>query len=122
MNKTVIRFLSLAACVLLAGCSEDSQKLSSSDRAIFNHAAPEIKQVWDRALASDHANDYLVANTNFVSLLSREISPEQLLAVQSALASLNARMNKAAANGDATALKAIENLKSLQRTRRPGTL
>ena len=111
----------MATGLLLAGCGGDTQKLSSTDRAIFNNAAPDIKQVWDQALASEKANDYVVANTNFVSLLTREISPEQLLAVQSALASLNARMNQAAANGDAAAIRAVDQLKSLQTSRRPGT-
>jgi hypothetical protein len=123
MKTGIVRFLSVvAAGILLAGCDDDTGKPSASDRAVFNQAAPEMKQVWDKAIAADKANDYLAANTNFVSLLKREITPEQLLAVQSALASLNARMNKAAAKGDAAALKAMDYLKNLQGTRRPPNL
>ena len=112
--------MSLAGCMaaglLFAACS------SSIDQTAFKGAAPEIKQVWDKAVTADKANNYVVANTNYVSLLSQPVSPEQLAAVQTALGALNERMNVAAAKGDAAASKALADLKNLQSAARPGMI
>jgi len=107
-----------AAALLFAACG------GGPDKSAFTNAAPEVKQVWSVAVAADQANDYLAANTNYVSLLSRPISPDQLVAVQSALRALNERMRNAVAKGDAAAQKAVEELKKLQASQaapgRPG--
>ena len=101
----------LMASLFLAGCG------SQIDKSAFNDAAPELKQAWARAITADKMDDYLAANTNYVSMLRQPISPTQLVTVQSALAQLNARMNEAAAKGDAKAQKA---LKLLQEPKMPG--
>ena len=101
----------LMASLFLAGCG------SQIDKSAFNDAAPELKQAWARAITADKMDDYLAANTNYVSMLRQPISPTQLVTVQSALAQLNARMNEAAAKGDAKAQKA---LKFLQEPKMPG--
>ena len=108
----------MAAAFLFAACG------GGPDKSAFNNAAPELKQVWNVAVAADQANDYLAAHTNYISLLSKPISPEQLLAVQDALRGLNERMQSAVAKGDAAAQKAVEELKNLRGTQampgRPG--
>jgi hypothetical protein len=52
--------------------------------------------------------------------MSRQISAEQQAAVQTALGALNQRMQNAATKGDAAAQKAMEDLKNLRGTSRPG--
>lgn len=104
---------SAAAAFLLAGCGDN--QISSTDRAAFNQSAPEIKQAWERGLRASKANDYLTAQTNLVSLLNVPLTPEQLLAVQTALGSLNQRVHEAAANGDAAARKLVEAAKPSSR-------
>ena len=108
MNKPLLTISSLAAAAFLfAACG-------GPDKSVFNNAAPELKQIWNVALAADHANNYVAANTNYVSLLSQPVSVEQLLAVQTALRGLNERMQSALAKGDPAAQKAVEELKSLR--------
>jgi len=105
-------FFLASACVLLVGCSNNDYSLSAKDVAAFKDATPELKQDWEKGLKADKANDYLAASTNFRSLMSSNITPEQLVAVQTALGGLNQRMNEAAARGDAPAQKALDTLKS----------
>ncbi len=94
----------------LMGC--DSR---SVDKSAFNSAKPELQQIWRTGLEASKASDYVRANTNFLSLLSRNITPNQLVAVQDALASLNERMHTAAAKGNQAAREAVEFLKRPQR-------
>lgn len=102
-------FFLAAACALLNGCDQ-----RGVNKAAFASAEPAIKQTWDTALADSQANDYVGANTNFVALLGRSISADQMVAVQNALEALNGRMYAAAAKGDASAQNAIEALKAIQ--------
>jgi hypothetical protein len=52
-----------AATLLFAACG-------GPDKSAFNNAAPDVKQVWNQAIAADKANNYVAANTNYVSLMS----------------------------------------------------
>ena len=107
------RLLCLASTlILLAGCGDGTYKLSPGDLAAFKDAAPQIKQTWERGLAASKANDYFNAQTNLTALLSEQISPAQLLAVQTALGDLNPRIHEAAAKGNAAAQKAVEAMKA----------
>lgn len=98
----------LAAFLLLSACGNNEYKLSKQDLAAFKDATPEQQQAWEQGLKADKANDFLTASTSYRSLLKKEITPEQLVAVQTALGGLNQRMNEAAAKGDASAQKALE--------------
>jgi len=100
--------LLITACVLLSGCGDNGYTLSKQDLAAFKDATPELKQAWESGLKADKANDFQTASTNYRSLLGKTLTPEQLVAVQTALGSLNIRMNEAAAKGDAAAKKALE--------------
>ena len=110
MKKLTANIACLLVALMLVACG------SQSDKSAFKNAAPELKRVWDQAVAADKANNYLAANTNYFSLMSRDISAEQFVVVQSAISALNGRMQTAAAKGDAAAQKAIEELKSLRGT------
>lgn len=100
--------LLLSLAMLLSGCSDNSYSLSKADLAAFKDASPEVKQTWEQALKADKANDYLTAGNNYRTLLGKELSPQQMAAVQTALGGLNIRLNEAAAKGDAAAQKALE--------------
>jgi len=114
MKKQLLMMACLTvAALLFAACG-------GPDKSAFNHAAPDIKQVWNQAIAADRANNYVAANTNYASLLIRQISAEQQVAVHTALGALNQRMQNAAVKGDAIAQKAIEDLKNLRGPSRPG--
>ena len=97
---------------LLTGCGNNNYALSKKDVAAFNDSPPEMKQTWEKGLQADKANDYLTAGNTYRSLLSQPISPDQLVAVQTALGGLNLRMNDAAVKGDAAAQKALEAAKA----------
>ncbi len=113
MNKSAwLGGVLISAGLLLASCSDSAFKLSEQERAAFRDAAPEMKQTWENGLKAEKANDYLTASTNFRALLSKQITPDQLVAVQTALGALNYRINEAAAKGDAAAQKAVEALKA----------
>ncbi len=112
MKKSLtLACLLASACLFLQGCGDNGYSLSKQDLAAFKDATPEMKQAWEQGLKADKANDYLTAGTNYRSLLTKSITPDQLVAVQTALGGLNYRMNDAAAKGDASAKKAIEALK-----------
>jgi hypothetical protein len=117
MKKPLLTLGCLAAAAwLFAACG------GGPDKSAFKSASPEIKQVWNTATAADGANDYLVANTNYVALLSQPISADQVAAVQAALRALNERMQDALAKGDPAAQKAVEQLKNLHPgSGRPGS-
>lgn len=107
MKKQLMKMMCFVAAVFLfAACGP-------TEKPAFQNAAPEVKQVWDKAVAADKANDYFVANTNYVALLRQPISPEQIVAVQAAVGALNERMQNEAAKGNAAAQKAVEDLKNL---------
>ncbi len=96
-------------CVFFAGCDQ-----RNVNKSAFDSAKPEVKQTWQAALAASKANNYLSASTNFLSLISRDITPTQLVAVQDAMAGLTERMYQAAAKGDAGAKAALDALKQRQ--------
>jgi hypothetical protein len=102
----------VCALLLLGGCGDNGYKLTGKEKAAFKDSTPEMRQLWENGLKADSANDYLTASTNFRSLLNQQITPEQLLAVQTALGNLNNRMNDAAAKGDVSAQKALDALKA----------
>jgi hypothetical protein len=113
VKSIFIQFGVLAVfCLLFNGCGNKAAK------SAFDSASPAIKACWSQALAEDQSNNYLAANTNLVSLLRDNITPEQLSAVQITLSSLNERMNNAAARGDADAQKALDTLKAMQEAAR----
>jgi hypothetical protein len=113
MKKLILHAsLLVVAGVVLSGCGNGAYELSAQEKAAFNDAKPEIKTAWENGRKADSANDYLGASTNYRALLSQPISPQQLVAVQTALDGLNQRMNEAAAKGSPAAKNALDALKN----------
>ena len=109
MNKTLITLVgAVAVSILVAGCGNDAPKMSSSEKALLENATPEIKQLFEKALAADNASDYPSACTNYYALLRQNLTMDQAMAMQTALKSLKLRMLEAAAKGDAGAKTALE--------------
>jgi hypothetical protein len=64
--------------------------------------------LWEDGLKAYKADDYLTASTKLRALLGKPVTPEQLAAVQTTLAGLNARVHEEAAKGSDSAKKALE--------------
>ena len=114
MNKKFCRSVAIAGLILggLAGCSPKTE----NHNQLFEKAAPEIKAVWDQAIAADRANDYVAASTGYRNLLAQKasLSADQITAVQEASLAMNQRLNAAANGGDAAAKAAAAKLAGLQ--------
>lgn len=102
----------LAAPLLVVGCGQKAgPPLSAGDQQAFDNAPPEVKQVWDHALAAERTNDYVVAQKLLYRLSQQQLPPEQKDAVSKATSAVSKRMYDAAEKGDAAALKAIQELR-----------
>ena len=92
----------------LCGCGRNPPKASVDPKA-FDAAAPEIKQVWDQAMASA-ARTILAPPLSMIRLLSRQdISLPQREAAHNALVVYEAKLREDAKRGDPAALKAMKN-------------
>jgi len=102
----------IAAGLMVAGC----QKKAAADNQAFNSAPPEIKQVWDKAVADDKANDYVAAVTGYHELMAKKsgLTPSQLDALNAAALAINQRLYTAANAGDAAAKEASMKLAGMQ--------
>jgi hypothetical protein len=95
----------LAAGLVLAGCHK------AINGNAFAGAAPEIKAVWDQAVAADKANDYETAISGYRQLLRErdQLSADQIKTVQDASNEFYQHLAEAARGGDAAARKALVN-------------
>ncbi len=110
--KRTFWFLALAAPLLAAGCSQKAgPTLSAGDKQAFDKGPPELKQVWERALAADRTNDYVVAQNLLYRLAQQPLLPEQRVAVSNETAVVSKRLYDAAEKGDDAALNAIQQLR-----------
>jgi hypothetical protein len=102
----------LVACGIMAGCA----KKTESSNPAFANAAPEIKAIWDQAVAADKTNDYVAASTGYRSLIAQKdkLSGEQIEAIQDASLAMNQRLTAAANSGDAAAKAAAAKLAGMQ--------
>lgn len=118
MRLLLLHLLCAAALVFLSGCGGSSPKLTAQDQQAFNSASPELKKAWGDASAFDKAGKFAEAGAIYFGLLQQQnLTADQLRAVQTAMASMNARMYEAASKGDAAAQKAIDSL-TISRSRR----
>jgi uncharacterized protein with FMN-binding domain len=111
--KYSLTLLMLAlTCVFLAACGKPNPTRSEA----FNKAAPEIREVWEKAIVADRGNDYVAAGNGYRGLLLQraKLTEEQIEALSVASAAFNQRLNSAANNGDADAKKAIAQLMAEQ--------
>ena len=100
------------SAVVLCGCGQGSRKLTAADLKAFEGASPELKQSWAQAQSSSATNDYVLAILTLRSMLSRNLSKEQMDAVQHAIITCDGKLMKAADRGDVAAQKALETLRS----------
>jgi hypothetical protein len=102
-------FLAAFLAALLCGCGRSAPKAAVDPKA-FDAAAPEIKQVWDQAMAAAASNDPGSAITTLRVLSRQDISLPQREAVRSALVVYEEKLREDAKRGDPTALKSMKEL------------
>jgi hypothetical protein len=100
--------LGVAAAVAWAGCGQSSVKLSSADKQAFEQASPEIKQVWQRALAADKANDYTNALSLFDNLGEMQLNEAQKQALYKQREAFSQRLWQAAEKNNPAAVQAVQ--------------
>ena len=106
--------LLLAIGLAATGCGKsDSQAGAKS----FDKAAPEIKAVWDSAVAADKANDYVAAVTayNRLSHNREQLSEGQSKALEAASRAFFQRLMEASRNGNPAAQQAFAALRDQER-------
>jgi hypothetical protein len=102
-----------ALCVVLglAGCNHQSLTVRDSDS--FKSATPEIRAVWQTAVAAAKTNGYLSAYTSLQSLQTNSnLTAEQSKAVTDLLGVVGTRMFNAANQGDPEATKALQEVQA----------
>ena len=112
-----------ALCLLLpcalAGCQKASPS-ADADAKLFASAAPEIKAVWDGALAAIQTNDLGGAFLALRQLRSQSgVTPAQTAAIDAHLKSINLQLATAAQNGDTNARQIFLELGHPSRRRGP---
>lgn len=112
--------LALAGALLLAGAVFfGCAKKTASGSQAFANASPEIKAIWDNAVAADQTNGYVAAVTGYHDLMLRKagLSDDQITAVNAAALAINQRLYAAANSGDAAAKDASLKLATMQNQR-----
>ncbi len=109
MSRWCIVCAAALSLALLVSCRAKNH--SVQDAAAFSQAPPEMKQLWDLALAASATNDYVTAQTLFFGLLREQLTPEQRQAVASASTAVNDRLSKALQAGDPSAKAALAELR-----------
>lgn len=107
-------------CLLLgfaaAGCKKSSAA-AGVDPKVFDSAPPELKEAWTMALSAAQTNGYATA---YLTLRRMQGQPglneaqNRAIAAESTL--VNNRMTEAARNGDAEAVKAMQEIRAASRT------
>lgn len=116
MKQTSTKFAistALAGCLavvslLAAGCGDHAPQLTSEQSKSFDSAPPEVKQVWDKAIAADKANDYETAGALLDSLLKMNLTDQQKQALNAERNAFSERLMKAVDKNDPAAIKAVQ--------------
>ena len=105
----------LIGCLVLAGCGKGGS--GSGTTSGFSSAAPEIKEVWDKAVVADKTNDYVPAVLGYKQILLQQdqLSPSQVKAVEEASSKLFQRLVEASTKGDPAARQALAQLQPTRR-------
>ena len=102
-------FMAAFLAALLCGCGKSGPKAEVDPKA-FDAAAPEIKQVWDQAIAAAASNDPASAIMTLRALSRQDISLPQRDAVHNALVAYESKLRENARKGDPAAAKAVKDL------------
>jgi hypothetical protein len=97
------------ALLISVGCGKNSLKLTTSESKAFGSAASEIREIWEKALAADKANNYSNAQTLLESLNQMQLSEDQRKALEKERADFGQRLWAAAEKNDPAAVKAVQN-------------
>jgi len=109
-----IVFLGLS--LLAVSCGKTSGSVDARD---FDQAAPEIKTLWEAAVAADKANDYYTASVSYGQIMSQEskLTPKQDKELIAASQAMSQRMMDAVDKGDQAAKDAVVKIMAAQKKR-----
>jgi Tfp pilus assembly protein PilF len=120
MKHPILLFLTIALFGNL-GCN--NRQKAASDKAVqaieqsFNAAPEELKTKYQSARTAIDKGDFVKAKTNLDELFKAGLSPEQQLAISELKQKLMIQASVAAQNGDATAAKIVQEVRSQSRSR-----
>ena len=111
MISTVAVPLALLVLGLFAftGCGERAPQLNSDQRKAFDSASPEVKQLWEKALAADQTNDYVNAAATLDGLKKLTLTDAQSQALDAERIAFGHRLMQAAEKNDPAAIQAVQN-------------
>jgi hypothetical protein len=100
---------------LISGCA----RKPTGGNLAFVKAPPEIKALWDQAVADDQTNNYVAAVTGYHAIMDQKarLTDEQIEAVNVAALVINQRLYVATTRGDAAAKEASMKLAAMQNQR-----
>jgi len=107
--------LTAGSLLLIVGCGQKSVSLSKGQANAFDEAPVDIKNIWDKALAADQANDYVNAQNFLDSLASIDLNSQQTQALSEELAAFQQRLLNAVDKNDPSAIKAIQEMNKSKR-------
>ena len=100
------------------GCNKSSSSNGSArvDENVFDSAPAELKEAWNVALGAARSNDLATAYITLTQLRgNRDLSEAQAAAIGVESVRIHAQIDRAAAKGDAAALKALQDIRSASR-------
>jgi len=102
--------------LLAAGVFFGCAKKTASGSQAFAGASPELKEIWDHAVAADQTNGYVAAITGYHSLMAQKakLTDDQITALNAAALAINRRLYAAVNSGDAAAKDASLQLVGMQ--------
>jgi hypothetical protein len=119
--KTIYLIIVAVACVGLMGCGKSKQseadKAMEAARQSFDSAPEPLKTQYQEAVSALNSGDLLKAKAAITQLLQSQLTPEQLAAVTEQKQTLVLKASTAAQNGDAIAMKIIQEMRSQSRSR-----
>ncbi len=110
MRKLIFWCANLLALVFLATGCGGKKGAQAPDVSAFDKAPPELKQMWDTALASDKTNNFVASEMLLYRLLKQDITPEQKDAVARAIGAVKDHLGAALEKGDPAAKEALAEL------------
>lgn len=101
----------LGMLLLCAGCGDKTPRINGDQVKAFDGAPAEVKQVWEKALAADKANDYVTAAVALDNLNKMTLSEQQVQALNVEREAFGLRLMKAVDKNDPAAIKAVQSSK-----------
>jgi len=118
----VLHFIFFATVLLfLTSCGDGSAKLTTAEANAFAAAPADIKQLWEKALTADKANDYSAAQKALDGLAQVQLSAEQKVVLDKQRAVFSQRLWAAAEKNDSAAVKVVQESKGTREQMRGGT-